>query len=645
MANNCSIVLKADKLPVVLKKVEFYLFRAIDASGIAYSDIAATGLEDKLELLTNARQLLEADLLKYSKSAERLREAKREEEAKFYQSFAENLQGINANWTEATAYFLKYYGGLINVKTKFKLDADGLINMDDISDEEDSILANISFDQAANEIDPIDNIDKTVELFIRGIQRKGIYDEYGFNVLVDYGSFVRALSTDLENTISISEILSRLESLKSVTPEYQLLIEKLSPKPTDSVADIQFRINFQNSFAKASIPIYITSMEGGVIKVFEATVAGRSAYLQIVSSNFFRRGMPVTVGDKSFNLAHEENGIWVLDKSDLNKVKTFIEDKNIPIDQKIERRIQFLEALGYEFSPESRVLLAKTKNVSTLVDYISNHVVKLLENSVIVKDPIKAISSNIYVKGKKPWFGQKNALNSISDFEVKYNKAYNVERSVVNPDGNRQHVIQNHNNFTVLNKFLSDPEQYPTIQSIINAEPSLAWIDPTKNPSISKNIYLNSLFFYDPTQENFGMRRRVVQKENKALAFSATEGEFVKAMIVNVGGVQVKNDAGIKTNSSSSTGLESIDKLFHDINLFTQKGFTSIQRLSDKSTDLAIHLNYYIDPTTGAPVNRILGGVNNYDNIFTSEPFVKNTLNALRDVMKSKYFVHLHKLF
>ena len=39
--------------------------------------------------------------------------------------------------------------------------------------------------------------------------------------------------------------------------------------------------------------------------------------------------MPVKVGDNSYNLAHQENDAWIIDKSDLGKIKKFIEDKLI----------------------------------------------------------------------------------------------------------------------------------------------------------------------------------------------------------------------------------------------------------------------------------------------------------------------------
>ncbi len=634
MANNCSVNIKPDKLPIVLKKVEFYVYRAVERSGMSFLDLPSASAEFKLNLLSKSRELLEADILNYSKKATKL--GADTENGKAYLEFASNLQAINANWDEATAYFSKYFGGILNLRTRFKLDQEGLIDLDETADEEEAFLTKYVFDQPANEVDPVDNIDKGIELFLRSLKREGVYDDYGFNVLVDYGSFVRRLSTDLENTVTIDQIVTRLEQLKSETPEYQVLLDKLTFKPTDKAEDLQFKINFRNSFAKALIPIYVTSFENGTVKVIEATVAKRSLYEQIINSNFLRRGMLVTVNGKKINLAHQEGSAWVLSKEDAPKIQRFMDERNIPAGQKRERQIQFLEGLGFEFSEQSRDKLLKAKNIDVVVDYIYKHLMNVLESGTKVKEPIKAIGKTVYINGK-PSFGQKGNVNTIIEFEVKYNRNFNVERSMINQDGNRQHAIQNHNNFTIINKYLSDSTTYPTLQSIIAAEPSLFWLDPVKNPSVANSLYLNSLFFFSPQDPNFGARRRVVKKQNGKREFSATEGEFVEIKIVNTGGIQVKNEMGLKTDSAGSTSMESGDKLVQDINTFISKGFTSIQRLSDKSTDLGIYLNFYVDPVSGAPIDRILGGASGYSSIYATEQFIEQSVKALKDVLKIKF--------
>jgi len=632
MANNCSINIKADKLPIVLKKVEYYMFKALDRSGISFLQLPKTNVDEKLQLLENARLLLEEDILLYSKKAVKLKDT---EEGALYESFAQNLQGINANWSEASALFLKHFGGIINLRTKFRLDEAGLIDLDETVDEEEALNTKFVYDQPANEIDPVDNIDKGIELFLRSITKKDVFDDYGFNVLVDYGSFVRRLSTDLENTVNTDEIISRLETLKTSVPEYQQVLDKLQFKPTDNADDLQFKINFRNSFAKALIPIYVTSLENGVVKVIEATTAKKNAYEQRVNSNFFRRGMPVTVNGKKVNLASKEGGVWVLTKSDLSKLQKFMDEKSIPAGEITERKIQFLEALGFEFSPESRELLKKVSNLNTVVKYIYDHTVRILEKGDRIKSPIDAISKTVFIN-KKKYQGQRGNLNIITNFEIKYNKSFNTERSIVNQDGNRQHAIQHHNNFTIVNKFLSDPQSYPTLQSIIQSEPSMFWLDPIRNPSIANSVLLNSLFYYSPQDPNFGARRRVTKNE-QGVIFSPTEGEFVTISVTNTGGMQMKDERGLKSDSAGSTSLTSVDKLIQDINMFMFRGITSVQRLSDKATDLGVSLNYYIDPVTGAPVQRILGGATNYESIFNTDQFLESTLNALRDVMKSAY--------
>jgi hypothetical protein len=209
---------------------------------------------------------------------------------------------------------------------------------------------------------------------------------------------------------------------------------------------------------------------------------------------------------------------------------------------------------------------------------------------------------------------------------------------MINANGDRMHSIQLHNNFTVLNKYLSDAVNYPTLQSIIDKEPSMFWLDVEKNPSIRNDLFLNSLFFLDlPGQP----RRRVNSKGE----YSQTEGEFVKITINNTGGLQLKEDEYNK-ESGTSTSLNEIDKLLQDINSFFEKTYTSVLRLGDKSTDLGIALNYYYDPINKTkPVKHAryanrpmpLGSVIPGSNIFSNPLFIENLLNAAKDTMELKF--------
>ena len=177
----------------------------------------------------------------------------------------------------------------------------------------------------------------------------------------------------------------------------------------------------------------------------------------------------------------------------------------------------------------------------------------------------------------------------------------------------------------------SDPEAFPTLQDIIANEPSLFWLDPRRNPGIRNDLFLNSLFFLD--KENFGKRRRVT----KDGSFSTTEGEFVKINVVNTGGVQLKLISDFTRDGASSTGLNEIDKLLQDINLFKNRKLNSTLRLSDKSTDLGMGLNYYYDPITKKAVKSPLGDGFPSQKVFNTGAFLESLKSALQDVFEMKY--------
>ena len=657
MANNCSITLKVDKLPKVVNKMEYFLFRAMEQNNVNFFQIAENPGFHIAGLLPTARKLIDAQVMDYIKKSSAALKKGDTEVAQDYAAFAANLQNITANWNQVVASTI-VYSSVFKTKNKFKLDDQGMVDLSQLADDEEAIYKKFIVDQAANEIDPFDNIDKAVEIFIRSIPRDGyVNDEYGFNLGVDYPSFVRNLMADLEGAITINEIVKRLEENLDKTPEYQHIINMLQFSPNDNSVSIQLKINFRNSFAKAQIPIYNTSIEGSTVKVFEATVARRSKYEQTVKSNFALRGAPVKVNGKEINLAHDEDGTWTLDKSDIPKILAYLDAKyedgklkygdKLTAEEKTNRRVEFLKGIGFDFSPKAEEALKKTIASKKYFDYILTHLLNRLSvpntkgKLDIITDPLSSIKTDWYTKGKKS-AGQNNVINDIIELEVKYNPAYNIERSVINPEGNRQHSTQLHNNFTIVNKYLSDVEAFPTLQSIIEAEPSMEWLNPETNPGIRSSIYLNSLFFLDPTSAEFGMRKRVYSDVNGKYKFSSTQGVPVTLSVINTGGVQLKDDGNLKVDGSSTTGLNEADKLIQDLNTFMKIGFSSMTRLSDKSTDLAIYSNFYADPLTGEPYKRPLGVLEReqYKNIFISQPFVAGIKNALKDIIGMKYLAN-----
>jgi hypothetical protein len=498
-------------------------------------------------------------------------------------------------------------------------------------------------------------------------------DEYGFTSSINYSSFTRQMFTDLENSIGMDEIMKKLKENEKKVPGYKYLLDKLQHKSGMTREESQFRINFRNSFVKAFVPIFITSAEQSagnknIFKVTEAASGKTSLYERIISSNFALRGMPVTVNKETgetINLAHEDDGIWILDKSDMPKIENYF--KSIPAGQERFRNVEFLKAIGFEFSDKTEKELSIAK-----ADYIRKHLFAVLANKPFILNPIKDIKRDVYSETEKNdqgYFemispGQNNVVAEIIAEELKNNVNYNIEKSVITAEGNRMHAIQLHNNFTVLNKYLSDPEAFPTLRSIIDNEPSMFWLDPEKNPAIKRSLFLNSLFFFDPTDmsvdENgeriYTKRRRVFRqyKDKKtSFIYSATKGEFVKLNLVNTGGLQLKLEGEFAKEGLTSTSLNEFDKIMQDLHNFmpNKKSFNSMLRLGDKSTDLGVGLNYCLDVATGQPVivpvlkylttsSKPLGSISpdgNVGNMIKTEAFMGNINNALQDFIETRY--------
>jgi len=772
MANSCSNTLKIDKLPKIIKKVEYFLFQAMKQNNINFFQVANNPGAHIGNLMFTAKKLIEKQIGEYTAQAVLYKDEGDLEIFEYYETFVKNLQNIVSNWPIIT-YNTLVYSKIFGIKTKFKLDDTGMVNLEDVlkksnpekykelideflknkeqsknpssikfkldnegltdlselSDDDDVIYKKFIVDQSANEVDPFDAIDKAIEIFIHSIPKEGVVDtEYGFNVNIDYPSFVRNLMADLENAITIDEMVNKLRSKLDKTPEYRHVIDMLEFKESDNSITLQLKINFRNSFAKALIPIYITSIENDTIKVFEATTAKRSKYEQDVRSNFSLKGMPVMLNNREINLAHDDDGMWVLDETDLKKILTYlsaeyrmfgekekvIEGKNyfyaIVNSENIQNGIQlfvkeksklvrvnegeelrltkilsetetiesllrtvkstdiifksqpniysrktpFLKSLGFEFSEITEEKLKtefKQKKFEYLLLHLLNRISLLSEKNEarsVINNPIDALKTDYRTISKFNSAGQNNSINGLIELEIQYNPEYNVERSIINPSGDRVHSTQLHNNFTIINKYLSDNEAFPNdvnnppLQKIIETEPSLSWLDARTNPGVRNSLYLNSLFFLDPSSADYGMRRRI-KNENGKLTYSTTEGEYVILKIVNTGYLQTKDENFYKTDGAASTDLNEADKLLQDLSLFMSAGFSSILRLGDKSTDLGIFANYYMDAETGNPYKKPLGVLqkqDDYRNVFATSAFAEAMLNGLKDFVGVKYLGH-----
>jgi len=710
MSTTCSIKIKVDKLPKIFKKVEFFLFRAMEQKGMDFYKISqqpktAESIEvfknirdgkltkEKLESLIGkkyAQGLINASVVKdfnyigtdayriaqmvylfdtiknslipsyiteYTENAKGLRNQGKEEGAKEYEKFAANLQNLIAMWDQVGPNFLSS-SEIFSVNTKFKMDEEGLVDLNEVADDEKKMLNKMVFDRPANEVDPINDVDKAVELFLRSIHVKDRDDEYGYTVTVDYANFIKSIFDDVQNSLGLSEILEKLEKNKSKVPEYQQVIDKFKYKPNPTSEETQFRINFTNSFSKAFITIMITSIEqseytNGIpaFKVLEAASNKSSIYERIIGSNFTSRGMRVSNGKESINLAHQVDGVWMLTMEDIPKIEEFLNQKKLTAEEFKKRRVEFLKGLGFEFSPKTEDFLITSSYLNNKVfDYIYNHLIKSLDpkndgkSKVVILDPIKIIKQKVKNLSKEEekkddirWSGQNNNIVKLIAEELKNNTAYNLEKSVITAEGTIMYAIQLHNNFTILNKFLSGVDKYKTLDDILNTEPSMFWMDPTKNPSIRSSYYLNSLFYFDPQHPKYGQRRKVKNGEYS----DAADATPVILTFKNTGGLQLKLKDDFEKEGASSTALNELDKILQDLHGFfaQSKGHAGVLRLGDKSTDLAIGLNFGLNVETGKPIEhgKPLGKELVDNNIFTSESFKKSIKNALVDYLEMRY--------
>lgn len=643
MANNCSIELKKDKLPKLINKLDFFIFKAIESKGIDLAKVAKEGAGPIItEMLRDVKSvIIPSYIAEYEQASKNFEEEGNAKAAELYQIAASNLTNMLVLWPKLIPNYITY-GTTFKVRNKFTLDEDGLVNMDDVADDEETMLKKMVFDKPSNEVDPIEEINKTVELFIRSIPMEDAFDQYGYTSSINYSSFARDLFADLENAIGLEEIIQRLEKNKVKKPEYQYLIDKLTYKPGSTKQETQFRINFKNSFAKAFVAIFTVSLEDNdVIKVFEAAVGKKRLYENIISSNFALRGMEVSDGTNKINLAHQEDGVWTLDNNDIPKILDFLDKNKLTGVEFKRRRVEFFKGMGFDFSPKTEEFLINSNYLDEngRFSYIANHLIKSLRNNVIVTDPISNIKAKVKnltkeEKDDSRWGGQSSNISDIIDQELKYNTKYNVEKSVITVEGTRMHAIQLHNNFTKVIKYLSDSEFYPTLQSILDSTPSMFWLDPVKNPAIRSSLILNSLFYFDPNDKNYGQRRRVT-KDGK---YSATEGTPVQMNIGNTGGVKVNLISEFTREGASSTSLNELDKLLQDINLFKSKNkITSVLRLGDKSTDLGVYMDYYLDSNTGKPIKTPIKPINLTSEVFSTEAFMQPVKKALQDIFEMKY--------
>lgn len=674
--SKCNIELDISKLPKIIEKVEFFIFRAIEKKNIdIFSLLGKDRTKTIKDLLDAVRdEVIPEYINNYrEKAAQYSTNPEFEYEQSVYEDYVINLTQMLSLWDKIVPNFI-YYSSVFSVKNKLSVSEDGLVNVEDVADDEARITKMMDFDAAANEIDPLDAVDKGIELYLRSLTDTEVADEYTDVSSINYSKLIQTLFDDLKDSVGLQEIIDKLNKKAVDVPVYKNIVDRLYLNTVDSTYDTNFRIAFQNTFSKAFMPIYMVSIESTesvgfspAIKVMNATKAKEKFYENKIQSNFLLRGMEVGINfdekgqpKEKINLATNTNGVWELDVTSIQKIRDYIEKS--PASELRYRQIEFFKGLGFTFSQKTIDFLLSS-NEHTGKDasdfkYINSHLLALLKSNKTSSSPysdIKRLSVKADEKTNTKYSAsQSNTLLKYVEAEFKYSSEYNVDHSVLNAEGNRQHSIQMHNNITNVTKVLSDADKYPTLQDILEKEPSFFWLNPETNISIRSSLFMNSLFYFDPSDKNYGKRRTVNVSGANVSYGGEGKTENIKVEVVNTGGVQSKVErtyqqedptveSGYTTrrttekDSSVTTALSDIEKIFQDVNSFMKKGYNSFMRLGDKSTDLGIMMNYYHDPVTNRPVRRPLESVANVGgNAYNTEQFRSYVKNLTKDITSIK---------
>lgn len=662
--SNCTYDLRPDKLPKIVARVDYYLFKELDAQNISAFQLVKNKADEQFfnGLLTSAHKRLQDDIATYKATQDRLAqnvsvfkerlEALSEDHALYtdvqklhtdserqHEAISKimgNLVEIDALWNQVVANVLTY-SNTFSVRNNFDINDEGVA---EISDNEQENAANVRFD--SEEPSPLSIIDKSVEYLIRSLNRKvknakgelsDPWTEFGQGESVDYANFTKRLLSDLDGLITPTQVLNKLESLKGEIPEYQQLLDKIDIRNNRSSESIQLFINFFQSFNRQTVPIYQTLLtkEGNLI-LTESSNNKKKFYESRFKGLFQLRGTNEAANGKQIAFRNDD-GSWVLDQRSVKP----LEDLDL---SKPEAKLEFLEMMGFDFSEQTKAHLIKTakdprgllyeKNNDTYkstVHILRNYLVETLRTAPLFKElakkraaikempleitnPIEVLQADNYflkfvdretrnkltkyeLKSAKGMFkmkyaeGQNNVIAQFINLEMEMNPALNVIKSMRNAEGKLESAQQMFNNFGVINHFLSNAEQYPTLNAIWEAEPSMFWLNPELNPMIRNSFFLNSLF--DMKADKNGQYQRRMR-----------DGKAVQILLNNYNGLATQSEGDGTAKAYKTTKLNRLDKLLMDIHNFTSGGtrLKETLRLGDKGTALSITMDWYWNEST-----------------------------------------------
>lgn len=686
--STCTYKLEVENLPKVVARVDHYLFKSLEARNINMFQL----IERKAEKDEKVRQKFYDDLLSASRRylQEDINEIKYDlvlgdntpEEVLSLSTMRDNLVTIDTYWDQVVANVFTY-SPVFAARGSFTVDEEGLA---DVEREDDGEAANLELKEV--EAHPLEIVDKATEYMIRSLKRK-IKDEdewiepwtpFGHGERVEYSGFMKRLLNDLDGMMFPGQIFDHLEKLKETVPEYAELIEKIDIRDSENTSSdkIQLFVNFMQSVSRKTVPIYQTLLSpDGSTKIKESSNNKKSLYEQIFKSQFAIRGTNEKVNGKKIAFINSE-GVWALDQRSIAPLKAL--NLTSP-----EAKLEFLDMIGIELSEVTKKHLIKTANQKegllyndptqpaifrSYVETFRNYLVETLETAPVIKekahpdsrikgtvleitDIYEAIAEDrpfLRLAGSKTKYnkdvlkdpkgpykmkiinGQRGRLNQFVELEIRMNPELSIIKSMTNAEGELESAQQMFNNFTVINSFLSDAEQYPTLNDIIDAEPSMFWLDPEKNPMIRNNMFLNSLFNLTADENGIYHRRK-------------HKGKPARILINNYNGLSVESNSGISEKGYKTANLERIDKMLMDIKNFLRGTGVSLKetlRLGDKGTALSITMDSYFN---GESWNRLPIPERKGGDIFSDKSLIHYIVNQLKDYAAMKWLNDKHGFY
>ena len=258
---NCTLQLDQTNVPKLIGKLEFFMFRAIEKHNIDYFSLIGSNrktiVQDLLKMVK--QEIIPEYIDTYVDFAKRFREQDNEENAQIYEGYVLKLTEMLALWDSIVPNFI-YYSSVFTVANKFTLDNQGLVDVSELGDDDERIFRMMNFDLDPNEVDPLSEVDKVVELYLRSLVDENVSDNFTDAVGVNYNKLVQELFHDLRNSYGLTEIINKLREASLKNSTYSKIADRLENTVYQANLDVAFKIRFQNTFSKAYVPIHLISV-------------------------------------------------------------------------------------------------------------------------------------------------------------------------------------------------------------------------------------------------------------------------------------------------------------------------------------------------------------------------------------------------